>query len=187
MSSEPSRELAVPDEIIHRRIYLIRGLKVMVDSDLANLYNVDTKALNRAVKRNAERFPADFMFELTAEEASTLRRHFGASNRSADSGTRGGRRYLPHAFTEQGIAMLSSVLRSKRAVQMNIAIVRAFVKLREALAMHADLALALEEIRAKQDEHGQQIAVIFDTINELLLSEPVPPKRQIGFPTAPGK
>ena len=116
----------VPVEIIERNIYLIRGQKVMLDSDLAKLYGVETFNLNKAVKRNISRFPQDFMFQLTKEEADSLRFQIGLSKAEG----RGGRRYLPYAFTEQGVAMLSSVLRSDRAVQVNIAIMRAFVKLR---------------------------------------------------------
>lgn len=148
----------------------------MLDSDLAVLYQVPTKSLNLAVRRNKERFPDDFMFQLTKEEENALRFQFETSNEG-----RGGRRYLPYAFTEHGIAMLSSVLRSKRAVQMNILIIRAFIKLREILATHKDLVWAIEDIRRKQDEQGEQITAIIDTINQLLAPEPVPPKRRIGF------
>src|ERR1700730_9806367 len=130
----PTERLPVPVELVERRIYLIRGQKVMLDADLAELYQVETKTLNRQVKRNADRFPEDFMFQLTAEEAESLRYQIGTSNEG-----RGGRRYLPYAFTEHGVAMLSSVLKSPRAVQMNILIIRAFVKLRELLANHKDL------------------------------------------------
>src|SRR6266498_434189 len=135
MANEPhQKELAtIPVELVERRIYLIRGQKVMLDSDLAELYQVLTKNLNLAVRRNLDRFPEDFMFQLTAEEAESLRLQFATSNVG-----RGGRRYMPYAFTEHGVAMLSSVLNSPRAVQMNILIIRAFVKLREMLASHKD-------------------------------------------------
>src|SRR5205814_3586599 len=129
---------------VERRILLIRGQKVMLDTDLAKLYGVPTKSLNLAVKRNAERFPEDFMFQLTGDEAAGLRFHFETSK----SG-RGGRRYRPYAFTEQGVAMLSSVLRSLRAVQVNIAIMRTFVRLREMLLSHADLARKLAALENK--------------------------------------
>jgi len=170
---------------IERRILLIRGQKVMLDSDLAALYGVETKALNRAVKRNLERFPDDFMFQLTPEEAECLRCQNGTSNgdpglRSqsvTSSGKRGGRRYLPHAFTEQGVAMLSSVLRSERAVMVNIAIMRAFVKLREMLATHKDLARKLEEMERKYDV---QFRVVFEAIRQLM-TPPLPPPQRIGF------
>src|SRR5438105_4824660 len=141
MAKEPQKGELAAIPIIERKIYLIRGHKVMLDSDLAELYQVETKALNRAVKRNQDRFPDDFVFQLTVEEAETLRFHFGTSNPAS---MRGGRRYLPYAFTEHGVAMLSSVLRSKRAVQMNLLIVRAFIKLRDMLANHKDLARAIE-------------------------------------------
>src|SRR5260370_28001097 len=122
----PADQLPIPTQLIERRIYLIRGQKVMLDSDLAELYQVLTKNLNLAVRRNQHRFPEDFMFQLTKEETESLRLQFATPNEG-----RGGRRYLPYAFTELGVAMLSSVLNSERAVQMNILIIRAFVKLRE--------------------------------------------------------
>src|ERR1039457_2013553 len=128
--------LPVPVEIIERRIYLIRGQKVMLDSDLAEIYQVETFNLNKAVKRNPDRFPADFMFQLSREEAGALSFQIGMSKPEGS----GARRYLPNAFTEQGIAMLSSVLNSDRAVLVNIAIIRAFVKLREIMSTHKDLA-----------------------------------------------
>ena len=174
---------AIPPERIERRILLIRGQKVMLDSDLAELYEVETKALNRAVRRNIERFPRDFMFELTAGEFESLRCHFGTSNLRSQivtSNRRGGRRYLPLAFTEQGVAMLSSVLRSERAVQVNIAIMRAFVKLREMLASNRDLARRLEEMEQKYDA---QFRVVFDAIRELM-TPPAKPRRRIGFGSA---
>ena len=166
--------MPVPAHLIERRIYWIRGQKVMIDADLAELYEVPTKSLNRAVKRNRNRFPeGDFMFQLNAEEADALRFQIGTSKTG-----RGGRRYLPHAFTEQGVAMLSSVLRSERAVQVNIAIMRAFVRLREILATHKDLARKLEEMEKKYDS---QFRVVFEAIRELMAPEPIPPKRHIGF------
>lgn len=179
--------LAVPAERIERRILLIRGQKVMLDADLAELYEVETKALNRAVRRNIERFPGDFMFELTAGEFESLRCHFGTSNLKSQivtSNGRGGRRYNPLAFTEQGVAMLSSVLRSQRAVLVNIAIMRAFVKLREMLASHRDLARRLDEMENKYDA---QFKVVFDAIRELMKA-PEKPRRRIGFnaPVQPG-
>lgn len=132
-------QLPVPVEFIERRIYLIRRHKVMLDSELADLYQVETKVFNQAVKRNLDRFPADFMFQLTAQEAQSLRSQIVTSNPQ-----RGGRRYLPYCFTEQGVAMLSGVLNSHRAVQVNIEIMRAFVRLREILATHKDLARKAE-------------------------------------------
>ncbi len=169
---------------IERRIYLIRKQKVMLDSDLAELYGVETKMLNRAVKRNIDRFPADFMFQLNKEEAARLRFQIGTSSLRSQAATseasHGGRRYLPYAFTEQGVAMLSSVLHSKRAVQVNIAIMRTFVQLREMLATHKDLAQKLEALEKKYD---RQFKVVFDAIRHLMEPEEPPKQRQIGFQT----
>ena len=161
----------IPVEMIEKKILLIRGEKVMLDADIAELYGVETKMLVRAVKRNIDRFPADFMIQLNREEFENLRFQFGTSSRW------GGRRYLPYAFTEQGVAMLSSVLSSKRAVQVNIAIMRAFVKLREMLATHKDLARKLNEMEKKYDA---QFRVVFDAIRQLMIP-PSPKKRKIGF------
>jgi hypothetical protein len=163
----------IPPERIERRILLVRGQKVMLDADLAELYEVETKSLNRAVRRNADRFPADFMFQLSEQECAGLRYHFGTSS------SRGGRRYRPLAFTEQGVAMLSSVLHSPRAVQVNIAIMRAFVKLREIIASHRDLARKLEEMESRYDA---QFRAVFDAIRELM-KPPEKPRRRIGFGT----
>jgi len=185
---------------VERSIYLIRGEKVMLDYDLAELYGVDTGALNRAVKRNRDRFPGDFMFQLDEDEwgrlrcqigistkgarasSAALRFQSGTSNKLAPKGSsglsgRGGRRYLPYAFTEQGVAMLSSVLRSTRAVQVNIAVMRTFVRLREMLLSNADLARKLSDLEKKYDT---QFKVVFDAIRELM-TPPETPKRQIGF------
>ena len=170
-----------PVERIAEKILVIRGERVMLDSDLAPLYRVKTKALNRAVKRNRERFPQDFMFQLTAEEFEALRFQTGTSNLRSQSGTsnrRGGRRYLPYAFTELGVAMLSSVLRSKRAVQVNIEIMRTFVRLRQMLSSHRDLARKLAELEKKYDA---QFKVVFDAIRELMQPVSTPPARRIGF------
>lgn len=179
MPKKPPRgkQLAFRAEFIDPKIYLIRGQKVMLDSDLAHLYEVLTKNLNLAVRRNPDRFPSDFMFQLTAKETKSLKLQIATANPT----TRGGRRSPPYALTEHGIAMLSSVLRSKRAVQMNILIVRAFMKLREILATHKDIARAIEDILQRQHQQGDQIAAIMETINQLLLPEPVPEKRRIGF------
>ena len=157
---------------IEQRIFLVHGQKVMLDADLAELYRVPTKSLNLAVKRNADRFPEDFMFQLTDDEVVGLRFHFETSKRG-----RGGRRYLPYAFTEQGVAMLSSVLRSPRAVQVNIAIMRTFVRLREMLLSNAELA---RKLAALENKYDAQFKVVFDAIRELMLP-PDPPRRKIGF------
>ena len=173
-----ARRLPIPAEMIQRRIYMIRSQKVMIDSDLAKLYQVATFNLNKAIKRNLSRFPEDFMFRLTAEEAECLRFQNGMSKRRG----RGGRRYLPYAFTEHGVVMLCSVLKSERAVQMNVLIVRAFVRLREMLATHKDLARKIEDVERQQKEHGQQLAAVYSVVRRLI----VPPrkrKRPIGFRT----
>jgi hypothetical protein len=149
----------VPAERIERAILFVRSHKVMLDSDLAALYAVETKQLVRAVKRNIDRFPDDFAYQLTAKEFADLRRQSGTSS------SWGGRRTPPWAFTEQGVAMLSSVLRSKRAAQVNIEIMRAFVRLREILATHADLARRLDDLEKKYDK---QFAAVFDAIRQLM-------------------
>jgi hypothetical protein len=166
----------IPVEIIERKIYLIRGCKVMLDSDLAEMYQVPTKVLNQAVRRNFDRFPADFMFRLNEEELENLRSQTVTSNVG-----RGGRRYSPYAFTEDGVAMLSSVLASKRAVALNILIIRAFVRLREYLATHKDLARKLEDVERTQQEHSANIEQIYGYIQRLLDPPPESSKRRIGF------
>ena len=167
-----SRSLTIPIERIQNAILFIRGEKVLLDSDLADLYAVSTKVLNLAVKRNLARFPTDFMFQLTAKEAETLR------FQSETSKTKhGGRRYLPYVFTEQGVAMLSSVLKSERAVQVNIEIMRAFVNLRRLLSSQAELAHKLSELESKYD---RQFRVVFDAIRELMTPPPAKVKA-IGF------
>jgi phage regulator Rha-like protein len=179
--------LPVPVELIERRIYVIRGQQVMLDAHLADLYRVPTKALNQAVRRNLNRFPEDFMFQLTEEEAESLRSQFVTSNVG-----RGGRRYLPYAFTEHGVAMLSSVLNGKRAVQMNILIIRAFVKLRELLATHKALAAKIEKLEAGQRDHAIAISLVAKDVRGLAksvtrefkkLKAPRRQKRRIGFYT----
>lgn len=163
----------IPLERIERHSLLIRGQKVLLDADLAELYGVETGELNRAVRRNLDRFPADFMFRLNASELANLKCQFGISSW-------GGRRGFPYAFTEQGVAMLSSVLRSPRAVQVNVEIMRAFVRLRQMLSSHADLARKLDELEQKYDE---QFRAVFDAIRELM-SPPERKKRPpIGFHT----
>ncbi len=160
-------------EQVERRILLIRGHKMMLDSDLAELYGVETKNLNKAVKRNMERFPDGFMFQLTAKEYSSLRFQFGTLNQKRGQH----RKYLPMVFTEQGVAMLSSVLRSKRAIQVNIAIMKTFVKIREMLSTHRDLIRKFDALEQKYDV---QFRVVFEAIRELMAS-PRSPRRRIGF------
>ena len=156
----------------------------MLDKDLAQLYDVGTRELNKAVKRNVDRFPSDFMFLLSKEEFQNLMFHFGTSSGAERHGAKGaqwgGTRKPPYAFTEQGVAMLSSVLRSKRAVQVNITIMRAFVRLRELLATHKDLALKLDELEKKFATHDKHIRSIFEAIRQLMAPAPKP-ARKIGF------
>jgi phage regulator Rha-like protein len=170
----------VPSEVIEQHIYLIRNQKVMVDRDLADLYGVSTKVLNQAVKRNLERFPEDFMFQLSSDEVETWW-NFVISERSRSQFVtlkRGENiKYQPYAFTEHGILMLSSVLRSERAITVNIAIMRTFVKLRKILASQKDLVHRLDELEKKYDDHFQ---VVFDAIRQLM-TPPEKPKRRIGF------
>ena len=164
----------IPREQIEKSILLLRGQKVMLDADLANLYGVDARQLKRQVRRNRDRFPTDFMFELSKEEYDALRRHFGTLKRGEHS------KYLPYAFTEQGVAMLSSVLRSKRAVRVNIRIMRAFVKLRELVGAHKELAGKLAELERTVVSHDGHIQSLFQTIRQLMKPEPPKPRR-IGF------
>ena len=163
----------VPSERIEKRIFASRGQRVMLDTDLAELYRVTTKRLNEQVRRNIKRFPSDFMFQLTMEEDESLR-----SQIATLKGGRGQhRKYLPYVFTEQGVAMLSSIFNSDRAVQVNIEIMRAFVRLREMMATHKDLAKKLEALENKYDS---QFKVVFDAIRQMM-TPPEPKKRKIGF------
>jgi hypothetical protein len=170
---KPHNLQPVPAEAIERLIFLFRGQKVMLDTHLAELYGVPTKVFNQAVKRNRDRFPEDFMFQLSWEESQQLpRSQFVTLKRGRNI------KYRPHAFTEQGVAMLSSVLRSKRAIQVNIAIMRAFVKLRELLASHKDLAQKLERMEKKYDA---EFRVVFDAIRELMQPPAKAARRHVGF------
>lgn len=167
------REL-IPVEIIERKIYLIRGEKVMLSMHLAELYGVETRALNQAVKRNIHRFPEDFMFQISGSEAEQLvsqnviphKKYFGGS--------------LPYAFTEQGVAMLSSILNSEQAIKINITIMRAFVKLRELLSGNKELAHKFEQLERKIEKHDDEIKAIFNAIRQLM-TPPEPKKKKIGF------
>ncbi len=169
-------ELIQPEQI-EQVILLIRGQRVMLDRDLAALYGVETKNLNKAVLRNLNRFPADFMFQLTLDEAQTClasRFQFGTLKRGQNI------KYLPHVFTQEGVAMLSSVLRSPRAIRVNIAIMRVFVRLRETLALHKELAHKLAELERKIEGHDSSICTLFDAIRELA-APPARTSREIGF------
>ncbi len=180
----------IPAERIEQAIFLIRGHKVMLDADLTALYGVETKSLNLAVRRNLDRFPDDFMFRLTQEEFERLRFHAGTSNTRSESGksnlrfqnetsseSHGGRRYPPYAFTEQGVAMLSGVLRSERAVAVNIEVMRAFVRLRQMLASNEELSRKLAALERKYDG---QFKAVFEAIRSLM-TPASPPRRRIGF------
>ncbi|HSD46860.1 MAG TPA: ORF6N domain-containing protein [Pyrinomonadaceae bacterium] len=199
--------VSVSVQLIERRIYLIRGQKVMIDSDLAELYGVTTSRLNEQVTRNQKRFPEDFMFRLTKEEVESLRSHFAISNANLRSQFaisndetaefrpkneflrsqfatsnigRGGRRYLPRAFTEQGVAMLSTVLNSEQAIEVNIAIMRAFVRLRQILETNEELNRKFAAVIRKLSTHDKYFRVVFDELRKLT-ETPASPKRQIGF------
>jgi uncharacterized protein YjcR len=174
------KDAIIPLERITSHIFLIRGQKVMLDAHLASLYEVEVKVLNQAIKRNIERFPEDFMFQLTATEAAILR----SQTVTLKTGRGEHSKYLPYAFTEQGIAMLSSVLRSERAVLVNIEIMRAFVRLRRMLASNADLAGKLNELEKKYDT---QFRVVFDAIRQLMALPQGKLKRRIGFAVKEGK
>ena len=166
----------VPREKIEGRILLFRGEKVMLDSDLATLYGVPTRRLNEQVRRNVDRFPEDFMFQLTAEEARAMR-----SLDAISKAGRGGRRYAPLVFTEQGVAMLSSVLHSDRAVQVNIEIMRAFVRLRAMVFSHQGLANKIHALEQKYDAQFKKVFEAIRALMEPLDPPPGPPKRRIGF------
>ena len=170
-----SNEILIPDDIISSKIYLIRNQKVMLDKDLSELYAVETKQLKRQVRRNLERFPEDFMFELSQQEFHNLRSQFGTSSW-------GGSRYMPMAFTEQGVAMLSSVLNSPTAIKVNIQIIRVFTKIREMLTDTLSLKLEIEEIKKKLSNHTQNIELVFNYLDELIdKKENTEPRNKIGY------
>ena len=165
----------IPSESLINKILVIRNQKVILDRDLANLYNAETRALKQAVRRNIKRFPKDFMFQLSKEEFNNWRSQTVMS-KSEEKGLR----HLPFAFTEQGVAMLSSVLKSERAIEVNILIMRAFVKLREIISTHKNVADKLKELEDKFKDHDDQITQIIQVINQLM-TPPDPPKKKIGF------
>lgn len=176
MSGE-TNELLVPDEIIMNQIYYIRGHKVMLDADLAVLYEVETKQLKRQVKRNIDRFPEDFMFELTPEEYNVSRSQNGTLKQGSNI------KYSPMVFTEQGVAMLSSVLNSKRAIKVNIQIIRIFTRIRQILADNTDIRLEIERIKNKLDNQDKNMEIVFRYLDELLEKQecPNPPRKRIGY------
>lgn len=171
----PRRTIIASPPVIEQKIHLVRGQKVMLDSDLAALYQVPTHRLNEALKRNRRRFPQDFVFTLTNQEVISL-----ISQNAMPKTGRGGRRSLPQAFTEHGVAMLSSVLRSERAIQINIAIVRSFIHLREMLAAHKDLAARIEKLESGHAQHASIITLLAKEIRALKIL-PEPPRNPIGF------
>ena len=205
-AAKPSaRGIMLVPEKLAPLVHYLRHEKVILDSDLAELYGVATKVLNQAVQRNLERFPDDFMFQLTEEEAADLRCQIGipnagpaslrsqivtsknaqsSLNSQTSASNRGGRRTLPYAFTEQGVAMLSSVLRSPRAVEVNIAIMRTFVQLRRLMDSNALLAEKIEALEEKYADHDRQFQLVFDAIKQLIAT-PVPPPKELGFHTLP--
>src|ERR1017187_4104101 len=169
--------LVIPDEIVMNKIYFIRGHKVMLDRDLAELYGVETRVLKQSVKRNIGRFPDDFMFEMTAQELENWRSQFVISNSD-----KMGLRYSPFCFTEQGVAMLSSVLNSEKAIKVNIQIIRIFTRIRSMLLDNTELRLAIEKLERKTDNHSKNIEVVFKYLDELLEKQANPkPRPQIGF------
>ena len=165
--------LLLPDEVVMNKIYMIRGVKIMLDKDLAELYQVETKRLKEAVRRKNNRFPEDFMFELSEDEFENLRSQFASSSW-------GGLRYAPMAFTEQGVAMLSGVLNSQRAISVNIQIIRIFSRMRELLLTNKDILLQLEKLEHSLNKHDEQIQLIFKYLKNLL-NPPQPQRRKIGF------
>lgn len=165
--------LIIPEEIIISKIYLVRNKKVMIDSDLADLYGVETKRLNEQIKRNLSRFPEDFMFQLTNEEWQNLKSHFATSSW-------GGRRTIPYVFTEHGVLMLSSVLNSNRATDINVQIIRIFIKMREMLLTHKDILLQLEAMRTSLDEHEDRIDMIYKYLKQFIESQNSP-RTKVGY------
>lgn len=171
-----NERVSIPDEIISSKIYFIRQQKVMLDNDLAELYNVETKQLKRQVRRNIERFPEDFMFELTQNENEILRYQFGTLKRGEHT------KYLPMAFTEQGVAMLSSVLNSPTSIKVNIQIIRVFTKIREVLIDTLSIKLEIEEIKKKLSNNTKNIELVFNYLDELIdKKENSEPRKEIGY------
>jgi phage regulator Rha-like protein len=173
--TKANKELIIPDDWVLNKIYFVRGQKVMLDRDLAELYGVETKVFKQAVRRNIERFPEDFMFEMTPEELENWRSQFVTSNSDKK-----GLRYPPFCFTEQGVAMLSSVLNSETAIRVNIQIIRVFTRMREILLTHKDILLQLQKMEKKMTGYDTDIALIFEYLKQLL-NPPQPPRQKIGF------
>lgn len=172
-----STKITIPDEIITNKIYLIREQKVMLDRDLAELYGVETRVLKQAVRRNLKRFPEDFMFEMTKEELEIWRSQFATSNEDKK-----GLRYAPFCFTEQGVTMLSCVLNSERAIEVNIRIIRVFTKIREMLTDNLSIKLEIEEIKKKLTNHSKNIELVFNYLDELIdKKDNEKPRKEIGY------
>lgn len=174
--SKMNNPISIADEIIMNKIYFIRGRKIMIDRDLAELYQVETKRLKEAVRRNINRFPDDFMFEMDGQELENWRTQIATSNLSDKMGLR----YAPFCFTEQGLTMLSCILNSDRAIAVNIRIIRIFTRMREMLLTHKDILLKLEQLERKVDRHDEDIQLIFNYLKQLL-NPPQTPRRKIGF------
>jgi len=174
--AKANKELMIPDELVMNKIHMIRGQKVMLDNDLANLYDIETKRLKEAVRRNIDRFPEDFMFELTSSEFESLRSQIA----TLKTGRGQHPKYIPFAFTEQGVAMLSSVLKSETAIRVNIQIIRIFTRMREMILTHKDILLQLEKIEKKLAGHYDDIILIFQYLKQLL-NPPQPLRPKIGF------
>ena len=180
MAEEKKNNIMLPDEVVMTKIFVVRGQKVMIDRDLAELYGVETKRLKEAVRRNITRFPEDFMFEMTKEEFSNWRTQFATSNSD-----RKGLRYTPFCFTEQGVTMLSCILNSDRAIQLNIQIVRIFTKIREVLTDSLSIKLEIEEIKKKLQNQDKNIELVFTYLDELIEKQENPqPRKRIGFKTS---
>jgi hypothetical protein len=176
MKREKKKSIVLADEVIMSKIYMVSGQKVMLDRDLAALYGVETKVLKQAVRRNANRFPDDFMFEMSKRELEDWRSQFVTSNNSSMMGLR----YPPFCFTEQGVTMLSCILNSERAIMINIQIIRIFTRLREMITAHKDILIKLELLEKKVTDHDENIQMIFQALKQLL-NPPAAPRRRIGF------
>lgn len=180
--TKAENSIIIVDEVFMNKIYVVRGQKVMLDRDLAELYQIETKQLKRQVKRNIERFPEDFMMEMSVQEFENWRRQFGTSNLSDKMGLR----YAPYVFTEQGVAMLSSVLNSAKAIQVNIQIIRVFTRIRQMLLDNTEIRLAIEKLEKKTDNNTKNIDVVFQYIDELTDKKEsrqgvIKPRKQIGY------
>ena len=175
--AKSSKELMISDELVMNKILVIRRQKVMLDRDLAQLYDVETKRLKEAVRRNIDRFPVDFMFELTSAEVESLRTQIATLKTDGV----GIPKYMPFAFTEQGVAMLSSVLNSETAIRVNIQIIRVFTRMREMIITHKDILIQLEKMERKLTGHDEDIQLIFQYLKQLLMPPKQPPLQKIGF------